>query len=250
MAMQMDQGSAAIERAVPTVVPTVPLLPLQRSVTPISKSLLRVGRPSTWQRLPEAMLSRQAIVDMFARPAMLIDGRRSLHGTNRAADRQLAAAQWLFQRQGQLTCADPDSEARLSALIAELQLNGQMRLTASPSRWLRLDDAVRANVMPATLALLSTDSHRPGDALILMTLHDPDYGRHVDARMLENLFEMTPAEARVACALVRGLSPKQTAELCGVALGTVRTQLKAVFSKTRTRRQAELVRLLIGLTPA
>jgi len=250
MAMQMDQGSAAIDRAVPTVVPSAPLLPLQRPAAPIAKSLLRVGRPSTWQRLPDAMLSRQAIVDMFTRPAMLIDGRRSLHGTNRAADRQLAAAQWVSQQMGLLACTDPDSEARLSALIVELALAGQMRPGASPARWLRLDDAPRVSVMPATLALLTVDSRRPAEMLILPTLHDPAYGRHVDARMLEELFEMTPAEARVACALVRGLSPRQTAELCGVALGTVRTQLKAVFSKTRTRRQAELVRLLIGLSPA
>ena len=34
------------------------------------------------------MLSRQAIVDMFTRPAMLIDGRRSLHATNRAATKR------------------------------------------------------------------------------------------------------------------------------------------------------------------
>ncbi|HMN81877.1 MAG TPA: hypothetical protein PKA20_18405 [Burkholderiaceae bacterium] len=224
-------------------------MPLQRPAAPISTSLLRVGRPSTWQRLPDAMLSRQAIVDMFTRPAMLIDGRRALHGTNRAADRQLAAAQWVSQKQGHLACPEADSEARLSALIAELLMAGQMGLTA-PARWLRLDDAPHVGVMPATLALLTADSRRPGEALILLTLHDPDYGHHVDARMLEELFEMTPAEARVACALVRGLSPRQTAELCGVALGTVRTQLKAVFSKTRTRRQAELVRLLIGLSPA
>ena len=66
----------------------------------------------------------------------------------------------------------------------------------------------------------------------------------------ESKRRVTPAEARVACALVRGLSPQEAADACGVALGTVRTQLKAVFAKTRTRRQAELVRLLIGLSPA
>ena len=250
MAIQKDQGPLAVERDVPGAAPSVASLPPQQPPAAIARSLLRAGRPSTWQRLPDAMLSRQAIVDMFTRPAMLIDARRSLHATNRAADRQLAGAQWVLQQQGQLACTEPDSEARLSALIAGLLLAGQLRLTTPPARWLRLDDAARVAVMPATLAPLTSDSRRPGEALILLTLHDPDYGGHVDASMLEELFEMTPAEARVACALVRGLSPRQTAELCGVALGTVRTQLKAVFSKTRTRRQAELVRLLIGLSPA
>ncbi len=43
--------------------------------------------------------------------------------------------------------------------------------------------------------------------------------------------------------------PKDIAAASGVALGTVRTQLKSVFAKTRSRRQAELVRLLITLCP-
>ena len=115
------------------------------------------------------MLSRQAIVDMFTRPAMLIDGRRSLHGTNRAADRQLAAAQWVSQQMGLLACTDPDSEARLSALIVELALAGQMRPGASPARWLRLDDAPRVSVKPATLAKLKT-ARTQGAADLL--LHD------------------------------------------------------------------------------
>ena len=69
------------------------------------------------------------------------------------------------------------------------------------------------------------------------------------ASILDRLFGLTRAEARVANSLVQGLSPKDIAAASGVALGTVRTQLKSVFAKTRSRRQAELVRLLITLCP-
>jgi DNA-binding CsgD family transcriptional regulator len=49
--------------------------------------------------------------------------------------------------------------------------------------------------------------------------------------------------------LAQGESPREIADRLGVSVGTLRIQLKAIFSKTGVRRQAELVRLLL-LSPA
>jgi AraC-like DNA-binding protein len=45
---------------------------------------------------------------------------------------------------------------------------------------------------------------------------------------------LTQAEARVALAITRGESLDEIARARGVTVATVRTQLKSVFSKTRT----------------
>jgi DNA-binding CsgD family transcriptional regulator len=45
--------------------------------------------------------------------------------------------------------------------------------------------------------------------------------------------------------LSRGLSLEQAADQRGVSLNTARGQLKRIFSKTQTNRQAELVRLVL-----
>ncbi|MEZ5828253.1 MAG: LuxR C-terminal-related transcriptional regulator [Hyphomicrobiales bacterium] len=63
-------------------------------------------------------------------------------------------------------------------------------------------------------------------------------------RRWRRAFGLTPAELRLAEALVRGTSLKDYAEQVGIAEGTARVQLKAVFAKTNTHRQAELVSLL------
>lgn len=68
--------------------------------------------------------------------------------------------------------------------------------------------------------------------------------------VLEGLFDLTPAEARVARALAAGSSIAEIARRSGLSPGTVRVQLKAVFRKTDTRRQVDLVRLLGGLGPS
>jgi DNA-binding CsgD family transcriptional regulator len=67
------------------------------------------------------------------------------------------------------------------------------------------------------------------------------------AEVLEGLFDLSPAEARVA----RGIGTAQTVEELAAQLGvsreTVRAQLRAVFAKTGLNRQAELANLLSGL---
>jgi DNA-binding CsgD family transcriptional regulator len=65
------------------------------------------------------------------------------------------------------------------------------------------------------------------------------------ARQLESMFGMTPAEARLTEALVQGQSLQQYAEARRVTMSTVRTQLKAATAKTGTRRQADLVRIVL-----
>ncbi|WP_458760578.1 helix-turn-helix transcriptional regulator [Afipia sp. TerB] len=66
------------------------------------------------------------------------------------------------------------------------------------------------------------------------------------AKVLQGLFDLTPAEARIA----KGIGEAQTLEYlaltAGVSVETVRSQLKAVLSKTGLTRQQELVSLLAG----
>lgn len=62
--------------------------------------------------------------------------------------------------------------------------------------------------------------------------------------VLERLFGLTGAEARLAIRIGRGDTPADVAQETGVSMATVRSQLAAVFAKTQTSRQAELVALL------
>jgi DNA-binding CsgD family transcriptional regulator len=65
------------------------------------------------------------------------------------------------------------------------------------------------------------------------------------AVFLKSRFDLTPAEARIVLRLVAGDSLQSAAKALGVTYGTVRTHLKAVFQKTGTCRQAELVIVVI-----
>ena len=69
----------------------------------------------------------------------------------------------------------------------------------------------------------------------------------VEPDVLMKAFGLTPREARLAAFVGAGNSLDAACQTFGVSRNTVRVQLQAVFDKTGTRRQAELVRLVQGL---
>jgi DNA-binding CsgD family transcriptional regulator len=62
--------------------------------------------------------------------------------------------------------------------------------------------------------------------------------------LLQALFDLSPAEARVARLIAEGQAVDSIAGTLSVTLNTVRTQLKSIFTKTGVGRQAELASLL------
>ena len=67
--------------------------------------------------------------------------------------------------------------------------------------------------------------------------------------VLNALFDLTPAEARVASRLTAGLTLAQIAAETGVSVETVRGQLRGVLGKSGMHRQAELVGFLAAIGP-
>lgn len=74
-----------------------------------------------------------------------------------------------------------------------------------------------------------------------------DRRRFATVRQLMGLFGLSAAEARLARALCHGDSLEEYAIDQGLKLPTVKTQLRSVFAKTGTERQASLIRLFSGI---
>jgi DNA-binding CsgD family transcriptional regulator len=63
---------------------------------------------------------------------------------------------------------------------------------------------------------------------------------------LEGLYSLTKAEAELVGLLAAGNSLDEVATVRGITMNTARSQLKQVFVKTDTRRQGELVQLVLS----
>jgi DNA-binding CsgD family transcriptional regulator len=70
--------------------------------------------------------------------------------------------------------------------------------------------------------------------------------RRISEASLRSRFMLTPAEVQIALGIAEGRTLAAIAKMRGVAVSTARGQLKSVFAKTGTHRQAELVALLAG----
>jgi DNA-binding CsgD family transcriptional regulator len=74
---------------------------------------------------------------------------------------------------------------------------------------------------------------------------DPDIPFDLDGNLLTQCYGLSPVEAKLATALLRGQTPSDYAKTRGISNNTVKSQLKQVLAKTGTHRQSELIQLLM-----
>jgi DNA-binding CsgD family transcriptional regulator len=174
-------------------------------------------------------------VDRFAR----------VLSANRRGREMLASRDGLFSDSQGLRAASPAQTAHLKSLIAGaaatslgegLEPGGSLLLDR-PS--LRQPLAIR--VLPLRTRSCLLDHPRPA-AVVFVS--DPE--AHPAPNQILSLYHLTPAEERLATLLAQGESLKEAAESLGISRNTAATQLKSVFQKTGTHRQADLVRLVLG----
>lgn len=109
-----------------------------------------------------------------------------------------------------------------------------------PVRKTRTRDAFVAHLLP--MRGLGRDVFSGAELLLYVTPVIQQPGPPPE--ILQALFDLSPAESRVAAMIAEGCSVDATAQALSVKPNTIRVQLKSIFSKTGTNRQAELVSLL------
>lgn len=193
-------------------------------------------------------VARPPMLTAQSEPTVLIDSRGRVLETSPAARDLLAEGDGLtvegsFLRaalRGEQSLVDTALHSALNALV-EGGAGGNFRLSRPSGRRPLL---VRVAPLPV--------QHSPFDPLrahAVVTIVDPDAAPSGRAgTRWSELFGLTPAEARLASALMTEEgSLRATAEAMGIAYATARFQLASLFDKTGVRSQAQLVRLLTRL---
>lgn len=186
-------------------------------------------------------------------PFVLLDHECRLVHATEGAESILRRGTALRLQGRSLQACDAEADRRLQRILRRtavstprqwLHAGGQLqcRSTQSPN----VTQLLISPVHPSNRHLLVSD----GLPLVAVLIHDPDERPQLDDRALSMRFGLTPAEARTAVLLADGLRAAQVADRLGLSLLTVRSRIRDIMSKTGTRRQAELVGLLLRATPA
>lgn len=191
-----------------------------------------------------------ALLDCLDVPALVLDRRGQPRAVNVLAARAL--------EDGDLVRLDARGRVRLVSHAATGRMIAWLAALAGPGAAVPCDIAARdGDGRPVGLVSLvpipgSALDGRLGwlfepERLVLMTVRPLARGAAASAGVLSMLFGLTRTEARLAGELAAGVSLDQAAAALGIGHETARSHLKAIFAKTATHRQAELVALISRL---
>jgi DNA-binding CsgD family transcriptional regulator len=187
------------------------------------------------------------LLDAFPMGIILLSSTGRVLAANRPAERILDHHDGLSVQEHQLRAADPEHTAELHDLVRSIAANGA---TDPP-------DGANAGCLPRPsgrrplqilVRRLGHDVAAGGKrgAPVALFVTDPDERVEIPIPRLRRIYGLTHSEARIASRIAEGLRPESVAAEVGVQVNTVRMHLKRIFAKTGTRRQSELVRLLLS----
>jgi DNA-binding CsgD family transcriptional regulator len=186
----------------------------------------------------------EAALDALAVGIVLIGGAGRIVFANRRARGLVAANDGLSIRGDKLVAARNSENKELLDRISDA-INPRPEAGAEATRGLRVS---RPSLKPPYTLLAASLMNRPegvsSQAVAIVFISDPDMSCARADHILKEWYSLTQGEARLAGGLLAGKSLEDLSAEFGVAMPTLRTQLSAVFSKTNTRRQSDLVRLL------
>lgn len=186
------------------------------------------------------------VLDFLPMAVLLVTETGKVLLANRSAQRILSDNDGLATVRGRLTSARKTQSKKLRQMIR--QASRVNRLQASygggclsiPHPSFKRPYAVMICPIPFSQYVWMRQA---GSALVFIT--DPEVEANPPQRALVDLHGLTPAEARVAIQLIQGQGLNEIPDEFGISHETARSQLKAIFSKTDTHRQGQVIRLLL-----
>lgn len=174
-------------------------------------------------------------------PTILLDSNgAAVEMSNMSED---VSAQLVIGAQDRVGLKDKQANELFRNALQMLHLRPDSTVNSFPLKNEDNQAAMVAHILPISRSV--HDMFAQSYALLLFT---PVSKKHIPpVELVRSLFDLTMSEARVARKLAAGKSAQEIADGGGVALSTVRTQIRQVMEKTGCSRQAEVVALLANI---
>ena len=190
-------------------------------------------------------LSRLAL-DFIDVGVVLLDAQRQVLLANQRAERVFCDNDGITLRMGNL-CASGSAvlDQRLQTALHKIT---EGATAAAPTRVSRICIDRFSDAPPYVISAWSLAGEESSErtfgpcALVIIADTDTPFTNMTDA--LQDCFDLSPAEARVAELIAQGHKGENIANRLNLRQSTVRQYTKSILAKTGTNRQAQLVRIL------
>lgn len=188
----------------------------------------------------QQLATLSAMLNSFRIPIMLLDSSQRLLENNAAAMALFGSP--LRIALGKVAASLPGiAESQFSRLVA--QACGKPA-SAGVIKYPMKVGAPLAHVLVLPVLMHRTSLPQPAALVLVQGING---ATEQASQLLQTLYGLTLAEARLAELILEGQSPGKAALQLQVSVATVRTQLSAVLKKTGAQRQSDLVRRLSPL---
>lgn len=173
-------------------------------------------------------------------PAFVCDAAGRVRALTPAAEDLVRSNRGLVLRRGQLLAANPIDARPLKESI-DTAVQSSRVPGSPPAPAVVMHDASGApSLVVDVIPLPQTSAGFSFTARVLVVARGERGPTAQRAVLLQRVFALTAAEADIAIRVAEGHSTEEIAAARGVAVGTVRSQIKAIMAKLGVRRQAEL----------
>jgi DNA-binding CsgD family transcriptional regulator/PAS domain-containing protein len=187
-------------------------------------------------------------LDALRCAVLLVDAHGRIIHANRSADKMLRQATTIRNQGGYLKAVLPGAGREFKRAIGLAA--GEDIGIGKTGVAIRLSEdhalPLLAHVLPLTTSELRARFQAAAVAAVFVRNRDSAAD---SAELVATTYGLTPTESRVLSCLLAGRSVPEAAAELRVTRTTARTHLKAIFRKTDTRRQQELVLLASQLSP-
>jgi DNA-binding CsgD family transcriptional regulator len=198
--------------------------------------LARAGLLAARWRLERLRSATEALATLGV-PAAILDVEGRVLAANGLIEELASHHVWMPR--DRIALIEPAADKLLRRAIADLGDPAAASVRSFPSKGAG-DRPVVMHLIPVT----GNARDLFGGGLGVLAVTPLSRPSALDAALVQSLFDLTPTEARVAGSLAEGLTLDQIAERHKVKLSTIRSQVKAVFAKTGSNRQSQIVALL------
>ena len=195
-----------------------------------------------------------AALDRLTSGVLLFGANRTVLFANRSARKTLSEEDGLRLR---LT-ANGNTVLAAASIETQHVLDSALNTCLTPvnievahfSEAVRIKRSIRHEPIVINLSALPLENEfgsGPERPLAIGFLNDPSVPVKMDEQLLRKIYDFSPAECRLANQLCLGGSLFEIGRRMNISENTVKTQIKSLFAKTGTNRQAQLVKTIHSL---